>query len=239
MNISEFRKLLAAFSYELDGEDIESIYIYGSQVGLIGTSGEIPFGKEVDLAFIKKGKLKDGEKPISDSLAKQIFSGANNTCYTFNGVWDDVSFEDSYLYFDILSEGSENINELSPSAKIFLVKRKILVWGTETEARSPSLSRDDIYQLVSVMSRYVNREFIENDTRQNQKSVFKNGVFLISLKDESTLCESDRDVLIKKLMSSKMISKTLKQKLNDLVVSYKNKDHKRLCSVFNEIVRLI
>lgn len=231
--------MLAAFSHELYGEDIVSIYIYGSQVGRISTTGEIPFGKEVDLTFIKKGKLKDGEKPISDGLAEQIFSRTNNACYTFNGVWDDVSFEDSYLYFDILSEGSENINELSPSAKVFLVKRKILAWGKETESRSVSLSRDDIDRMVSVMSRYVNREFIGNDTKQNQKSVFKNGVFLISLKDESTLSESDRDILIDKLMSSKMISEKLKQKLKDLVLSYKNKDHKRLCSVFNEIVSLI
>ena len=235
MNLLILKKLFQSFSRQLEAEDIESIYLYGSQVDLIKDSGFIPKGKEVDLTFIKRSRLKDGEMPITTTLANNIFLSRSDIIHSYNGIWGKRKFDDNHYYFDILSEGLENLCEMTPSAKIFSIKGKILLWGKEQNIVKCGVLESDKNHLIEVMSRYVNREFCDNDSFQNRKSIFKNGLFLLSLTDESLIEEPNRDILIEKIKASPNISNVIKDILEDFVLAYKKKEHQKLSKIFNEI----
>ena len=235
MNFLALQRIFRSFSRDLENQGVKSIYVYGSQVPFIKNNRKVPIGSEVDLVFVKWGEVEDGEKPISDSLAKKIFKDPNNIEYTFNGVWGTDTFGGDCYFFDLLSEGDANLKRKDPSAKVFLIKEKISLWGEEIENSKCSLSDEDKKELISIMSNYVSREFFSIDTSQNRKSIFKNAIFLISLMDQSLLTQSDRSLLIEKITSSNSVSKDVKTQLRTLINCYNKNNHKGLVENFKKI----
>jgi hypothetical protein len=236
--LHDLKTLFQGFSSELGNSAVDAIYLYGSQVDLIGRFGLIPKGKEIDLVFIKHGRLSDGEMPISIELAEKLFSPPKRFVYTFNGVWGKNNFDDDYYFFDILGEGSENIREGLPSAKVFSLKGKILVWGGDVCIHKVSISEYDKTHLTEVMSKYVRREFFKKDSPQNRKSIYKNGLFILSLNNESLLKEGDRQLLIKLIKSSPFISKAAKKNLDCFIQAYDSGSFNELCEIFNQLVEM-
>ena len=131
MKLIELRKILASKKDLLVLAGIRAVYLYGSQVEYVKSKGILPIGKEVDLVFIKNGSLKDGEPPISHSLAVSIFADTPNVIISFNGVWSNCQFKQKKYYLDILGEGLDNIKSEYPSSKIVALNKKINIWGGE------------------------------------------------------------------------------------------------------------
>ena len=239
MKVEKLQDLIFKFKESLILAAIEAIYIYGSQAHSIEATQKIPIGKEVDLLLVKKGILKDGSPPISNELANKIFNQDQNIIFSFNGVWGDFKFLPNKYYFDLLGEGSENIRNRYPSSKIISLKRPFFIWGKAFDMLShkQKLSQSDKVQLLNIMSKYVKREFFQENNTENIKSIYKNSIFLVSLYDEKIIEKVSREEQIKDILYSNRITRKIKTMISELLIAYKNQDHKKICNLFLLIER--
>jgi len=241
LKVKKLKDLFSQFNESLISAGIEAIYIYGSQAHSIESTKEIPIGKEVDLVLVKKGVLKDGYPPISNELAKQIFNLDENIVFSFNGVWGNVKFLPNKYYFDLLGDGTENIRNGHPSSKIISFKKTLLIWGKAFDqiSHKQKLSQSDKIKLLNIMSEYVKREFFKEDNAENIKSIYKNCIFIVSLYDANIIEKSSREEQIQEILNSDRIPKKIKSMISDLLIAYKNLDHKEICKLFLLIERKV
>jgi len=241
MKLIKLTNILESKKDLLTLEGIRAVYLYGSQIDYMKSNRIVPIGKEVDLIFIKEGFLKDGNSPISNNLAYNIFGGFSNIIIAFNGIWSDCQFIQGRYYLDILGEGIENIKSEHPSCKIVAVKKKINIWGNEIKELngcSPLNSMDKEY-LKQVMSTYIKREFFNKNTLQNRNSILKNSIFLASLYDIEILVAEPREKKLILIKTSIAIPDKIKEIIHSLNTEYEKKNHDGLKKLFTNLMNKI